>query len=84
MLKILRLNSESEKYLRDHNLQSKFSKQIALFQYNPRHPGLHTELLEPSDKGIYSFRLDRKYRVLFIWREDRQAIEILVITAHYR
>jgi len=42
------------------------------------------ELLEPKIHGVYSFRIDRKYRVLFVFRPDRKAIEILSITVHYR
>lgn len=69
--------------LRKHNLQKKFQKQLELLASNPRHPSLHVELLEPKQFGIYSFRIDRKYRVLFIFRPDKQVLEILNITVHY-
>lgn len=45
-------------------------------------PSLHTELLEPKTAGVYSFRLDKKYRVLFIV-VDSQA-EIIDINSHYQ
>ena len=41
-----------------------------------------SELLEPKHRLIYSFRIDRKYRALFIGlTEDK--IEIIAVTKHY-
>lgn len=76
------LNRRIGLYLRRHQLVGKFNKQVKLFQENPRHPFLHTELLEPKTAGVYSFRLDKKYRVLFII-VDSQA-EIIDINLHYQ
>jgi Txe/YoeB family toxin of Txe-Axe toxin-antitoxin module len=70
--------------LKKYLLQSKFEKQINLLANNPQHPSLHLELLEPRDYGVYSFRIDRKFRALFIFRPDLKAIEILNITIHYQ
>ena len=83
MVNILPLSSLVRKILEKHSLQKKFKKQIELFSQNPKHPSLHVELLEPKQHGIYSFRIDRKYRALFVFRPDRQAIEILAVTVHY-
>ena len=83
-MKILKVDSGIEEYLRKRGLVKKFKKQSRFLEQNPRHPGLRVELLEPKSQGIYSFRVDRKYRVLFIFREDRQAIEILTVTDHYQ
>ena len=55
----------------------------ALFESNLRHPSLHVELLEPRWRGIYSFRLDRKFRALFFITLDGEA-EVFQITNHYR
>jgi len=71
------------KKIRKYSLQKKFDKQIALLTKNPRHPSLHVELLEPKSEGIYSFRIDRKFRTLFFLRPDTKTIEILNITVHY-
>lgn len=76
------LNRRIELYLRRHQLVGKFNKQVKIFQENPRYPSLHTELLEPKTAGVYSFRLDKKYRVLFII-VDSQA-EIIDINSHYQ
>ena len=44
---------------------------------------LNTELLEPKHRAIYSFRLDKKYRALFI-HLGGGVIEVFAITKHYR
>ncbi len=71
------------RYLTKHGLKKKFEKQIGLFSANTRHPSLHTEILEPKHLKIYSFRIDRKYRVIFIL-VDTNEIEIVDINDHYQ
>ena len=83
MTKILPVDSEIHVYLKKHNLTKKFTKQTGLLEKNLNHPGLHVERLEPKARGIYSFRVDIKYRALFIFRAELNAIEILTITKHY-
>jgi len=83
VIKILPLDSKVSKLLQKYQLEAKFEKQIKLLTENPRHPSLHLELLEPKQHGVYSFRIDRKFRALFIFRPDFKAIEILNITVHY-
>ena len=83
-MEILPLHHKILKYLKKRNIEKKFLKQIVLLKTNLRHPSLNIELLEPKNHGVYSFRIDKKYRALFIFREDRQAVEILFITDHYR
>lgn len=76
------LREDLNTYLHKHRLEKKFSKQINIFLLNPRHPSLHTELLEPKSLRIYSFRIDRKYRVIFILINSDTA-EIVDINDHY-
>jgi len=76
------LSQKLLKYIKDHNLENKFKKQLFRFQCNPRHPSLNTELLEPKHRRIYSFRLDRKYRVIFVITNSEA--EIIDINDHYR
>ena len=52
-------------YLKKHGITKKFNKQLRLLQSDFRHPSLHTEILEPKERGIRSFRVDRTYRALF-------------------
>lgn len=70
-------------YLQEHGLVKKWMKAKKMFELNPRYPSLHTELLEPRQYLIYSFRLDRKYRVLFYFHQD-ESVEVINITAHYQ
>lgn len=82
-MKIRPLNKKQKIYLARHNLNKKFNKQAKIFQENPSYPSLHTELLEPESERIYSFRVDRKYRVLFIFIKVDE-IEIVDISDHYQ
>ena len=75
------LTKDQKKYLSKHNLVKKFEKQYQKLIEDPHHPSLNLEILEPKNRGIYSFRLDRKYRVLFLF-DINQDIEILMITNH--
>jgi Txe/YoeB family toxin of Txe-Axe toxin-antitoxin module len=81
-MSILPLHPELEEYLKKHRLLVKFQKQIELFKNNPFHPGLHTELLEPRYMKIWSFRIDKKFRAIFIFL-DKSSIEIIDINNHY-
>ena len=45
-MKILSLHSEIKIYLKKHQLEKKFDKQKDLFEKNPFHPGLETELAD--------------------------------------
>ena len=81
-MKIKPLNKKQLDYIVKHNLQNKYKKASELFEEDYRHPSLHTELLEPKNLKIYSFRLDIKYRTVFIVVEGKA--EIISITNHYK
>ena len=82
-MNILPIHPDIQKYLRKRNLERKFGKQKSLFEGNPFHPGLGTELLEPKEMRVWSFRIDKKYRALFIFRSKNE-IEIVDVNNHYR
>ena len=82
-MNILLLHPELLEYLAKRGLAKKFKKQKSLFENNPFHPSLETELLEPRKIRIWSFRVDKKYRAIFIFR-TKDTIEILDINNHYR
>ena len=63
------------------NIQKKAEKQEKLFRQNPFYPSLHTEKLEPKGKQVWSFRIDRSYRVLFRFA-DRQRVIFLTVGPH--
>ena len=83
MPKIAELRPDLQEYLDEHGLVKKWQKTKALFENNPFHASLNTELLEPKHRAIYSFRLDKKYRALFI-HLGSGAVEVFAITKHYR
>lgn len=66
MLEVL-LTEEFRKRYRDLPtvIQKKAEKQERLFRHNPYHPSLHTEKLEPKGKQVWSFRIDKNYRIFF-------------------
>jgi len=82
-MKIIPLHQEILDYLNGRNLEKKFEKQKRLFERNPFHPSLQTELLEPRRMRFWSFRIDRKYRAIFIFLEA-DTVEIIDINNHYK
>lgn len=81
-MKLEPIRSDLEKYLEQHGLTKKWQKITRFFERNMRHPSLHTELLEPRWRGIYSFRIDKQYRALFFVTDGKA--EVFQITKHYR
>ena len=77
------LRDDIKKYIKTHGLSKKWEKAKNFFENDPSHPSLHTELLEPKHHLIYSFRIDRKYRAIFLCLSGDE-IEIIAITKHYR
>ncbi|BAP55190.1 hypothetical protein THII_0893 [Thioploca ingrica] len=76
------LKSELIHYLKQHRLEKKFAKAINLFEQDISHPSLNVEVLEPKHLKVYSFRIDLKYRALFIIINGE--VEIISITNHYK
>ena len=79
---IVDLREDIKQYIQTHDLSKKWEKAKRLFESHPSHPSLNTELLEPEHRLIYSFRIDKKDRALFICLPDSR-IEIIAITKHY-
>ncbi len=49
----------------DKQIQKRAEKQKIIFKNNPFYPSLHTEKLIPKSKEVWSFRIDKKYRIIF-------------------
>lgn len=77
------LRKDLQKYLVRHNLGKKFIKQLGYFLTDATHPSLNTEKLKITSIDVYSFRIDRKYRVIFTYNSD-DSIEIIDINNHYQ
>ena len=82
-MKIAPLHADVAAYLHKRQLIRKWDKASKLFETNIRHPSLNTELMEPRWRGIYSFRIDRKYRAMFL-SVSSEKIEVIAITNHYK
>jgi len=82
-MKIKPLRKDLRGVLEKRNLEKKFAKQKRFFEQNPYHPSLHAEKLEPKHLGIYSFRIDCRWRAIFLVTKDNEA-EIVDINPHYR
>jgi len=81
MPKVKPVREDLIKYAQKRNILKKLNKQIGLFEKNPSHPSLNTEVLRPKKLRLYSFRIDRKYRAIFIYH--KKDIEIIDINDHY-
>ena len=81
-MNIKELNKKQLKYIAKHNLKDKYEKAKELFEEDYTHPSLNVELLVPKHLKMYSFRLDRKYRAVFIIVDGE--VEIISITNHYK
>lgn len=46
-------------------IQKKAERKEKTFRKDPFHSSLHTEKLEPKGKQVWSFRIDKEYRILF-------------------
>jgi len=62
-------------------IQRKAEKQEEIFRRNPFHPSLHTEKLEPKGKQVWSFRVDKRYRIFFRFI-GRDKVYFLTIGPH--
>ncbi len=83
MITILPLDPEVYRQAKKHNLSKKFAKCCVLIAQDLTHPSLNVEIMQPKQLQIYSFRIDKKYRALFLFRENQKSIEIVAITVHY-
>ncbi len=82
IMKIKPLKNSVVKYLKKYQLDRKFQKAKKLFEQDINHPSLNVEILEPKHLRVYSFRLDKKYRVIFIVTDNET--EIITVTNHYK
>lgn len=82
-MRVRPLNKYLQKYVAKKNLTRKFEKQVKFLIENPSHPSLNLELLEPRLAGHYSFRIDKRYRAIFIFIKPDE-VEIVDINLHYK
>lgn len=81
-MKILETERFRKSYkLLDAQVKKKAKKQFAIFLKNLFHPSLNTEKLIPKQKNIWSFRVDKKFRVIFTFK-GKGTILLLDIGSH--
>ena len=61
-------------------VRRKAKKQEKFFRNDPFHPSLRTEKLEPKSKELWSFRVDRQYRILFRFLDNSTAYFLTIGT----
>jgi plasmid maintenance system killer protein len=59
-------------------IKKKAEKQEQFFKSNPFYSSLNTEKLEPKTNQVWSFRVDRNYRILFKFLGKQKAIFLTV------
>lgn len=62
-------------------IKRKLCKQEKIFIQNPRHPSLNTEKITPKQKEIWTYRVDKRYRVAFRF-ENNDTVVLLVVGNH--
>lgn len=63
-------------------VKKKAEKQEKIFRQSPFHPSLHTEKLEPKGKQVWSFRIDKRYRIFFRFRDGGKKATFLTVGPH--
>ncbi len=82
-MRIKPLREDLIQYLQSRNLFKQWENKKYQFELNPKTPGLNTEILEPKHLKLYSFRLNQKYRAIFVYVGNEE-IEIIDINNHYK
>ncbi len=79
MLEIFLTEEFQKRYLNlPQNIQKKAEKQEKLFRKNPFYLSLHTEKLEPKSKQVWSFRINKQYRILFRFINGNKVLYLTV------
>ncbi len=59
-------------------IKMKAEKQTKLFCENPFYNSLQTEKLEPKIKQVWSFRVDKNYRIIFRFLKENKVVLLAV------
>ena len=59
-------------------LQAEAKEKIALFRNDPRNPSLRTHELGGKFKGFFSFSVNYKYRIVFLFESKQKATFISI------
>ena len=56
------------------SIQKKAIKQIDIFKKYPMYPSLNNEKIEPKDNGLWTIRIDQKYRILYKYNKNNSVV----------
>lgn len=60
------------------DLQAEIKDKITVFQSDPHHPFLKTHKLKGKLAGRYSFSVNYKYRIVFVYLSPKEAVFLTV------
>ena len=80
--KIKHIKPHLRDYLNKRGLYKKWEKARIFLENDLSHPSLNFEKIIFKSAVFYSFRIDKKYRGICIL--DKDAIEIILFTNHYK
>lgn len=69
---------EAKNEVKKFGLKKLFDKQLKIFIDNPSHPSLDFKPLKGREKGIFSFRINQKYRARLI-KADKSLYQIFQV-----
>lgn len=79
MLEIEVTNSFLKKFKKlPKRIQHLTDQKTAIFRSAPEYPALHVEKLTPKNLGLWSFRINRQYRVIFRFTKSNTVLFINV------
>lgn len=59
-------------------LQQEIKEKITLFESDPKHPFLRTHTLKGALEGRWSFSVNYKYRIVFLYQSHETAVLLIV------
>lgn len=75
MFDILYTDEFAKRYFKlPENIKRKAENQERLFRENPFYPSLHTEKLQPKNREVWSFRINKEYRIIFRFLKNNQVL----------
>lgn len=63
-------------------IKRKAERRLNLFKKNPFHPPLHTHKLNPRHLNVWTFYIDRDYRIIFKFKNAKTTI--FVYAGHHK
>jgi len=60
------------------SIQKKLGDLEDMFRENPFHPELHSKGLHGKLRNLYSFRITRDYRVIYLFLDEEKALFLFV------